>query len=218
MPTFVCRTWKIIAYWPEHMASRVWKLKVRLNELRRHMLPASFAPLGNYSDRQFDRVRAYIVLAHAEIEACMEDVAKETIDTAVSLWVADGKPRRAVLSLLAYYDAPATKPPSSFDPTKNFMRLRIEEARAAFKRRVDANNGIKEGDVLKLFFPVGITESDLDQLWLNTVNSFGNTRGGHAHTAARTEARPDPSSTLKEVALIVAGLESLATKLVTLAR
>ena len=38
------------------------------------MLPEKFSPTGDYSDRQLDRARGFRLLAHAEIEAFLEDI------------------------------------------------------------------------------------------------------------------------------------------------
>src|SRR5437763_1965954 len=67
-------------------SARFKELKKRLRELRMHMLPATFSPTGDYSDRQLDRARGYRLLAHAEIEAFIEDVTFDAAKKSVSGW------------------------------------------------------------------------------------------------------------------------------------
>ena len=63
------------------MSSPRYKLlSRRINELRRHLLPAKFDPTGTYSPRVHERCRAFRLLVHAEFEAFIEDRVSEVVN------------------------------------------------------------------------------------------------------------------------------------------
>lgn len=53
------------------------KFKKRVNQIKKHFLPKKFSPTGAYSEREYDRVRGYCLLVHAEIEALLETITKK---------------------------------------------------------------------------------------------------------------------------------------------
>ena len=62
--------------------------------------------------------------------------------------------------------------------------------------------------------PVGITEYDIDQTWLATIDSFGQWRGDTAHQAAKqAKYLPDPATELSTIGIILDGLKKLAVEL-----
>jgi hypothetical protein len=193
----------------------VKELESRLRELRERFLPRKFDPTGSYSPRVIDRARAYRLLAHAEIEACVEDLARDLADTQYRAWETDRKPRTCLLALVSFYDSaklpdvPEAMPASLGRATPGFMKARIETARAAYMRRVAANNGVKEKDLLQLLLPVGVQEYELDRTWLATMDSFGSARGDTAHQSFKTQQPPDPASELALVGHVVAGLRKV---------
>src|SRR6185312_3872597 len=77
-------------------------LASRLEQLRRTMLPRRFSPKGDYSAAQLDRTRGYRLLAHAEVEAFIEDKASELVSRAFNAWRSDSKPRHTITTLLAF--------------------------------------------------------------------------------------------------------------------
>jgi hypothetical protein len=195
-------------------SARLRELERRLNELRRHLLPARFDPTGAYSPRAIDRARSYRLLAHAEIEACIEDLARELIANSYAAWELDKRPRTCLLALVSFYDdkfprIPEAMPPMLGRVTPGFMKDRVETARNAYARAVQQSNGVKEKDLLRLLLPVGIQEYELDRTWLATIDSFGSVRGDTAHQSMRTQQPPDPANELAIVRQIVTGLRQL---------
>lgn len=186
---------------------RIRQLRSRLKALNRHLLPKP-STTGSYTPRQYDATRGFRVLAHAEIEACLEALAKQTLDGAYRGWTTDGKGRNALLALLAYHAGTLSiKPPRKSLPEK------IMSAQKWYHGVIDANHGIKEKNVLSILLPIGIAESDIDNTWLATLNSFGRARGGTAHTSAAATNQPDPVNEWMTVEQIVAGLAVIAGKL-----
>jgi hypothetical protein len=60
------------------LSARYRTLGPRITGLGKHLLPRKTA-LGLYSPRHYDRIRGYVVLAHAEIEYCLEKLAEEAV-------------------------------------------------------------------------------------------------------------------------------------------
>ena len=56
--------------------------------------------MGRYAPAELDRTRAYQVLAHAEIEAYIEDLSLQAAIDMTSRWKADGVPRATIAALL----------------------------------------------------------------------------------------------------------------------
>lgn len=201
---------------------RFRRLESRVRQIESRFLPA-INPVGNYSDVDYDRTRAYLLLCHAEIEACVEDLAGETLGKSVTRWSADNRARKALISLVAYHDpgfpaAPAslTTPPQKPPPN---LKGRVGMAERTHRHRIQTNNGVKERDLLQLLLPVGVLESDLDPTWLLTMNSFGTQRGLLAHAAAHGVAQPpDPRGAQNTVKAVLDGLEKVDDLLSKLSR
>lgn len=176
------------------------------------MMPATLDPTGSYSERQFDRVRGFRLLAHAEIEACIEDLAMSAINSAYKAWKTDRKPRQCLLSLVAYHDASLGAVPETIQNggSTTPLRERIDVARKDYVAWVRGkNHGVRERNLLKILLPVGVLESDLDSAWLQIMDSFGEDRGRLAHSARQIQQPPDPSDELRTIAAIVAGVKRL---------
>lgn len=200
---------------PATRSKRLWSLETRLIGLRNHMLPKTFDPTGSYSKRQFDQARGYRLLAHAEIESCLEDLAVTTVNGAYKAWQFDRKPRKCLISLLAYHDGKLGGLPDSKTAAEDTpLRDRLDDAHKAYVQRIMmTNHGIREANVLSILLPTGILESDLDSAWLQTIDAFGAARGGTAHRAGQTVQPPDPKSEYDTVTVIVTGLRKIDERL-----
>jgi hypothetical protein len=200
-------------------SQRYRELVSRAAELRRHFLPKRFDPTGTYSSRVHDRVRAYRLLAHAEVESYLEDRVGATVDLAYNQWVATGKIRPCLLALLAYEEDPRMSPTSILNPPQRAapdLEARVKRAKNTFNHYVRTkNNGVKEGNVLRLLLPVGIKESQISSSWLSTLDSWGAIRGLLAHNAKKTQAPLDPLSELQALTLILSGLKDIDEALAT---
>ena len=144
-------------------SARYKSLLTRLTELRRHLLPAAFDPTAVYSPRQIDRVFAYRLLAHAELEHCLEQLVTATVAGAWANYKVDQKPRTCLMALVAYYEGGLGGPPKTLQrpqaSNKTLVHLheRINKARehhVGFVVR--QNNGMTEKNVLRLLMPVGV--------------------------------------------------------------
>jgi hypothetical protein len=195
------------------MASkRFEQLGERMNQLRAHLLPAISAT-GDYSAQELDRVRGFRLLAHAEIESFLEDRAKEVAIGAVKRWDANGSLGIILMSLVAFHSRQRTVTHSHLkdECTGRKQRLRetVTQANNAFIAAVEKNHGIREENVLKLLLPIGIKATEIDSTLLNTIDSFGATRGESAHRSVHTQQMIDPKNEDETVKAILAGLAKI---------
>jgi RiboL-PSP-HEPN len=190
-------------------SSRFRTLTKELNRLKRQFLP-KINPMGIYSDRQLALTIAYRVLAHAEIEAYLEDRVKETAINAVKDWKNRYETSRTLLSLLAFSGQMMDVPPNKSASLKGIkIDEKIESAVTFFMYIIKHNHGIKEANILALLLPIGVDIDDLDSVLLATLNTFGEERGLVAHSSAtsyRTTQLPDPANELNRIQQIIQGL------------
>jgi hypothetical protein len=192
-------------------------LTKELNRLKKQFLP-KISPIGLYSDRQLALTLAYRVLAHAEIEAYLEERAWEVVINAKQDWDNTGKTCRTLICLLAFSGQSMDAPPDTLTPTnssqdawKKKLKIskKIDSSISCFNGVIRQNHGVKEANLLALLLPIGIDSDDLDPVWLATMNTFGEQRGLVAHSSAtsyRTVQPPDPATELSTVQQITQGL------------
>jgi len=191
-------------------ASRRFKsLLGRLEVLRTHFLPKQFNPVGKYSRREHDLARAYVVLAHAELEAYIEDRAIEIAQRAANKWQTRGRHSRVIRKICASHNARNDQPWLPF--TKDSKR--IESAMASFKSLVGNNHGIREVNLLKLVFPLGIEYRSIDAALLSDLDTFGSSRGMFAHSSIKTQQPIDIQGQHRQVEAITKRLRILDRKL-----
>ncbi len=204
-------------------SDRYRELQRRLGELREHLLPRQFSPTGEYSDRVYDRTRAFRLMVHAELEACIEDLALHTVDAVCNLWAIDRKPRTTLVALLAHdsegFGGPPVELPTSSPAEPRSLRGRVDLARRRFSYYVRTqNHGIRESNVLALLLPAGVRESEIEPLWLADIDSFGLRRGETAHQARRTQQPLDPRDEQEQAKALVRRLGPIDSLLQSLSR
>ena len=192
-------------------------LTKELNRLKGQLLP-KFNPTGTYSDRQLTLTIAYRVLAHAEIEAYLEDRVQKVAIDAKKDWDNKGKASRTLLSLLAFSGQIMELPPDTLTPVRGTKLLlpervkldkKINLAITCFVKAIKQNHGAKESNILALLLPIGIDSDDLDSVLIATLNTFGEQRGLVAHSSVssyRTNQLPDPANELNRVEQITKGI------------
>lgn len=197
-------------------------LRKELSLLRKHLLPRKFSRTGSYTQGVYTKTLAYRVLAHAEIEAYLEDRVTELYRTAISAFQTNGTVSKVLASMLAFSGLTFEAPPdtiSASQPTqaakwdeKIKLSKKLSKAGNAFSYAISSNNGIKEKNILSLLLPVGVESDEIDSLWLSTINSFGTERGLVAHSSQasyRTIQLPDPASELSRVNDLLRGLKDI---------
>jgi hypothetical protein len=189
----------------------------RIRDLQATFLPVP-NPTGSYSSAEYDQTAAFLLLVHAEVEWFLERRCLTVADTAVSSWLADLKARQVIVSLAGMADdrgfAALPKPGTRGKPA--LVKL-VDEAKGVYSKRVHLNNGLKEGNLLEMLIPIGISEADLPATFVADMNSFGSQRGDQAHRGVGARKPTDPRDALKLVARVLRVLRRLDLKLHALA-
>jgi hypothetical protein len=168
---------------------RLNQLLTRIAFLEHNILPAERLD-GNYTNVERDLIKSYLLLVHAEIEAYFEDRAKEKVNKALTKWSTNRQKSSCLKAVLAFSGNDI-----SYDNVKktdsNDIEYRINRAVNHFLSLVNKNNGVKQNDIINLIIPIGIEMSELDNTWLNTMESFGSTRGNIAHNSIAVQTALD---------------------------
>lgn len=190
------------------------RLVQAIERLRLVLLPDTFDPTGSYIDSQGTSLRAvsFRVLAHAEIEAYIEDIALELLETAWKAWKDRGVPSLTAMSLLAFSGREHTLPPSAAStPNADLDACNcMQKAQGVWRDAHRKNHGLKEENVLRLFLPLGVQANAIDTMLLADLSSFGTERGAVAHSATtRITQYVDPETEYKKISQLVQDLTSL---------
>ena len=185
-------------------------LKRRIDYLSTQLLPKS-NPTGNYSRKERDAIRAFLLLSHAELEFYFEAIGKRIAKRALDQWCLNHEYKSKVLTYLSTYT----------ETTERIRRAATTEDRIKtiigyYFVSLDDNNGIKEDSILKILRPIGVDYAKIDKTWLNTLTSYGANRGKIAHTSAKTQTLNDPKDILKDINYIMQELSPLDTYILKL--
>ena len=159
---------------------------------------------GNYTKKEQDDIRAYSLLAHAEIESYIETVSKNKAQNALNKWLLDKKYNSKILLTLACFIDQSERIRSA-STLENKMKL----ITGSYNVIVKNNHGIKEENIHNLVLPIGVDESALDNTLMSTLTSFGKTRGEYAHTSASVQTMPDPVTIQNTINLIITSISDL---------
>jgi hypothetical protein len=202
-------------------SDRFRELERRLKEIKDHFIPETRKD-GQYTIEEMDSIRAYILLAHAEIESYFEDIAEKLADAAHHSWKLNHKSNDVIMSLLAYTKVHFGNTPEKLIYMINGAEFATVENRMGkslhvFKETLKGNNGIREKNILSILLPIGIQHHDIDETWLVAIDTFGKDRGDIAHKSAKVVQQiTDPVNVVNNVKKIEEGLKALDEKLVSL--
>lgn len=176
---------------------RIKQLESRIAFLESNILPAP-NPTGNYSKKEQDLIRSYVLLVHAEIEAYFEDVAKEKVSKSLSKWMSSRQKSTCLKAILAYagneLSYETTKKADSYN-----IAFRLNRAVSHFLSLINKNNGIKEANLLSILVPLGIELNDIDPVWLSTMETFGSFRGQIAHNSLQVQTQVDRNTEVRRI-------------------
>jgi hypothetical protein len=153
--------------------------------------------------------RAYVLLVHAEIESYVEDRAGEVAQRAGACWAKAGRHSRVIRRVVSFHNLRNEQPWKPFDRSPDKMRAALNSYHSLIRN----NNGIKENNVRRLLYPIGIENEDLNITWLVNLEAFGKYRGSLAHGSIKTHQPIDPETEDKKVGDILKGLKSLDRKI-----
>jgi hypothetical protein len=188
-------------------SARFKAFEKRANSLRKQFMPATFSSTGNYTNQQLDNARAYRVLVHAEIEHFFEERVSEIADLAINLWKTRNKVSLPIACMLTNPGEMKMSLPNSLGTGITAQSL-AGKIHTKFRSSVGNNHGIKIGNLLSLFLPVGILESDIDAGWISTIDGFGTQRGATAHSA-HISYPINPQDDYNTVKQIIAGIKDI---------
>lgn len=120
------------------------------------------------------------ILVSAELESYIEETADEILKKAKSLRES-GKFTRTTATLLAAQKDVSC--PSAIDEIKErpFYLRACLSSEALHARVIEANKGASSHNFLKLFVPLGLDETQIDEQFLQDLGLFAVKRGDFAH-------------------------------------
>ena len=196
-------------------------LTKNLNKLEQVFLSMKRRHDGAYTVREQAMVRAYGLLAHAEIEYYFENIAKEVVLNAYTKWKSDKKPSHVLMSVTTFINI-KEKIPEKVSRQKinkdeeGLIENRLQEYVSKYMAIIDKNNGVKEIDLLKLLLPLGIHLNEIDTTFLISIDSFGRDRGEIAHNSIKTQSVIDPFTKQRDVTNILTEIGKLDNKIISL--
>lgn len=161
--------------------------------------PLNFQP-------DLDRLAAFRLLVHAEIEDFLEARAKDRIATLASsvntpLWVRNFPELLSLAMVLK--KAPPTAQEFDSQRFTAFVQELVKSARSA----ISENNGIKSQSFLLLSICAGKTVDEVDSVLSGSLNSYGKVRGDIAHkSVTHSTMLQAPSSEVSTATLLVTQL------------
>jgi hypothetical protein len=169
------------------------------------MLPRK-SRLGLYHDRHYDRVRGFVVLAHAEIEFCIEKLAEGAVASAYAGYNVDGRLRSCLTSLVT--NVPAKQKPPTWGKWAQARRIKWA-VNYYGKQTLPNNHGASRRHILNVIGPLGISEASLDTTWLVAADTLFIRRGAMAHTGVAVQTDPNPDDERRAARSVAVGLARL---------
>lgn len=205
--------------------SRFRALEKRELTLRRKFLlwDTNAHRFGNPSP---DEIRAYCVLFHAEIEAYVEDIAKDGIEYSKALLRDKNVANGVLFSLVAgMHDVFGDQIISGDDRLSASRSLKpksklewVDLCGKQGHQIIASNHGIKEENIVRMFRPLGVDLGALDALWLAEMTQMGAARGNIAHDTLKIQSVPNLSDLKARVDLIMKGCEDLRKAMLTVCK
>jgi hypothetical protein len=121
----------------------------------------------------------YIVWAHAVVEFYLEELCRRAVHSVVSRELRLSRMPAMLASLMEAYYWHRASNSSSFE----FLSRADHVSKSVkwYVAKIDSNNGIRRSNLLNMILPLGAQDGDLDDLWLDEMDSFGSDRGDIAH-------------------------------------
>jgi len=166
---------------------RLQRLLTRLDKLEAHLLPPVFSLTGRYAPRQRDYTKAFLLLAHAELESYFEDRARKVVSVAEAQYQRTGICTPVLSRLLVYHNAMK-------DELGPASRHTVAKAINYYLDNLDKNHGIKEQNLRTIFLPLGISHAELGARLVTACNQLAQKRGEYAHASFKTHQQVDPKT------------------------
>lgn len=178
---------------------RYSQLSKRIVVIEKSYLPV-VNPTGNYSNKEQDDLRAFLLLVHAEIESYFEEVSESKVKAAFKNWKTNRTKSNVLLALVSFCE-------NAISEQK--LEERVNKALSFYINTLKKNNGIKERNLLEILLPIGVEYTTIDTTWLSTMTSFGTNRGDVAHKTAAVQQPLDPVTLKNTITLILTEIKKI---------
>ena len=176
-----------------------------------------------YSEFELDRIRAFHLLIHAEIESYFEERVRQFLSEFEEKWKSVSTPPALLTMLFSYH--PAIEDNSSHgELTKarqlinnNCTKLALDGIVTFIHGKhddvVSGNHGIKNSNLDKLLKPTGYDMNHNSTLW-PSLNAYGDLRGKFAHKTHSMVSNiiSGPKESLSEVSEIIEDIKIFDVK------
>lgn len=157
------------------------------------------------------KIQAYRLLSHAEIEYYIENIVLYKVNLIRDLWQKQRILSESIAHLIVYnkQELPGPSPKLSEISSKNDFQFRINTILSSFEKIVKNNNGIKEKDVIPLLISIGVDYTQINQILLSNMSSFGTNRGHSAHNSTKVHQLINPNDEINMVKQIIEELKKI---------
>lgn len=170
-------------------SQRFNSLKSRIDFLETNILPP-IKVNGNYTKKESDFIRSYVILAHAEIEAYFEDIASTKVKKALNDWRINRKKSNCLLAIMSFCAEEINWENIKCEQKEKFD-FRVNKTVTHYINKLNSNHGVKAKNLFNILLPIGVEVSEIDDIWLSTMDNFGATRGVFAHSTISTQTQID---------------------------
>lgn len=179
---------------------RYKRLTSRIGFIESKLLPP-IKLSGNYSKKESDLIKSYVLLAHAEIESYFEDFASEIVNSSMKAWIESRKRSNCLLSVMSFCSVDINWEKKKDE--KNKLEIRIRCTVKHYNEILKNNHGVKSKNILNMLLPIGVEESQIDQTWLTIMDEFGKKRGSFAHSSYMVQTQIDLKTEKDRINLLV---------------
>lgn len=191
-------------------------LKKNISTLEKAFLPRRLSPTGSYRSKVYQHAREFYILCHSEIEHYTEQASLKIALGCVQRIAKGKRPDKFISSMLAWYllecetdeETIQRKKSAKNNFFKSFKKM-FEVIYDLYRKHIEKNHGIRENNLKTILGPIGLDLNKLDQAWVNNMDSFGQTRGDHAHQSLGVIKLIDPSIAKQTVRDLLSGLSDL---------
>ncbi|WP_193509614.1 hypothetical protein [Cryobacterium sp. BB736] len=168
-----------------------------------------------------DRIHAYRLLAHAEIQNFIEDLVEGILAQSENMFDSRGHITHAAHHLVVY-DAvlklsdkrnasEASYPMFSSASIQLVQKIQLESAVRSHRKKLKLNSGVKASNLRPLLGPLGYRDVWFPLSFMDQMDAFGASRGDVAHSSGLIGASqwPSGSSELATVKALQPGLKAI---------
>lgn len=128
-------------------------LKRNIDTLKSAFFPEEQSLAGDYTDKDYLKLAAYVFFVHSEFETYFEEMGKETVKRASKIFADSGEIKRPLLGVLCFSERKELSS-ALVKKIKDFSDLKlsnqINSSVTKYFQLIKSNHGIKEVNLIKL--------------------------------------------------------------------